>query len=59
MFLNQLFFTAVINIWDNMGQPEIILYPFIPCETNKKVNIRNIPGILLCCKEKADKAWEN
>ena len=28
------------------------------CETQKTVNTRNINGMLLCCKEKANQAWK-
>ena len=29
------------------------------CQTGKIVNTRNISGMLLCCKEKANQAREN
>ena len=28
------------------------------CETHKTVNTRSIYGMLLCCEEKTNKAWE-
>ena len=29
------------------------------CQTGKTVNTRNISGMLLCCKKKANHAWKN
>ena len=28
-------------------------------KNNKTMNTRNMPGMLLCCKEIANQAWEN
>ena len=35
------------------------LVKFLLQETRKTVNTRNISGMLLCCKEKANQAGEN